>query len=254
MKVLISILIGLLIVGCGEEQLPEIDESITGNTMRPPNKNTQSSDTQNRTLTEEELDALALHMHKTDPYTIEEAKAFLKEAKVESSNGLGKLYKLGLTYSEDNFDVFLMELKGTQPTVVKCLNPYGSPARELSMLELLKWKDAKTKAEDINTTIAKSSKKLTEKDVFGTYESEAEHQRLVIRENGVVIVEEIDFLKEEMKWKIVGEEIHIIGNHVKFFMRIQNNGRLVRFSEVNAFGKRFDHPKPGVLDTFKKIK
>ena len=143
MKQLLLICAVVVLVGCGEEQLPKIDESITGNTMRPTNKNTQSSDTQNRTLTEEELDALALYMHKTDPYTIEEAKAFLKEAKVESSNGLGKLYKLGLTYSEDTFDVFLMELKGTQPTVVKHLNPYGSPAKELSMLELLKWKDAK---------------------------------------------------------------------------------------------------------------
>ena len=254
MKVLISILIGLLIVGCGEEQLPEIDESITGNTMRPPNKNTQSSDTQNRTLTEEELDALALHMHKTDPYTIEEAKAFLKEAKVESSNGLGKLYKLGLTYSEDNFDVFLMELKGTQPTVVKCLNPYGSPARELSMLELLKWKDAKTKAEDINTTIAKSSKNLTRKDVVGVYESEGKIWKLVIHENKKLLFETIDVGQEEMKWKLVGEEIHIIGNYVKIFMRIQHNGDLIKFAEVNGFGKRFDYPKPGMHQTFKKIK
>ena len=91
----------------------------------------------------------------------------------------------------------------------------------------------------------KSSKKLTEKDVVGSYQSEGENQRLVIRENGGLLFETIDVVKEE---------IHIIGNYVKIFMRVKYNGDLIKIAEVNGFGKRYDYPKSGIHETFKKIK
>ena len=122
--------------------------------------------------------------------------------------------------------------------------------------ELKAKKETPSKGNDNNSTDAKSVKELTIKDVAGTYELKVEGgtAQMVFLENGKIeFYENGKINQEKSSLKMVGNEVHLDSESgdVRVF-RIEPNGDLTYIAEIEH-GERHDHSKERQT-TFKKIK
>ncbi len=122
--------------------------------------------------------------------------------------------------------------------------------------ELKAEKETPFKGNDNNSSAAKSVKELTIKDVSGTYELKVEGgtAQMVFLENGKIeFYENGKKNQEEARLKMTGNEIHFDseGGDVRVF-RIELNGDLTYIAEIER-GERYNHAKD-MQKTFIKIK
>ena len=111
-------------------------------------------------------------------------------------------------------------------------------------------KETKTKTKVVDNNATKPAKELTLEEKFvGSYEW-GETGKLHFLENGKAELYIDGKRTFELKWKIVGNEVHAAGDLVAVY-RIETNGDLTQIAEIEG-GKRTDFPKGQM--TLKKIK
>ena len=287
MKVLIPILIGLLVVGCGKEAPPAYpDTGDTGyDTENPQNETPPTKPTkvavENKKLKEEIIGAY----ESGTPYG-----AF---SYVFRSNGMVSYYHDG-----NRIDDFKWSIVGNEiHTVIDNKLNQGyiyikNPDNGLTQIaafdkgERLEagptigttWKKIKqsqpiglppSKGDDNNSITAKPVKVLKKADVVGTYElkHDKDTYRYVLLANGTKEdYENGEKEKKEYKWKIVEGELHYtngdihepwsicrINSNVKNAVGFQYPSSLTLIAHLSAKGERRVIPKWGVF-TYKKIK
>ena len=111
-------------------------------------------------------------------------------------------------------------------------------------------KETKTKTKVVDNNATKPAKELTLEEKFvGSYEW-GETGKLHFLENGKAELYIDGKRTFELKWKIVGNEVHAAGDLVAVY-RIETNGDLTQIAEIEG-GKRTDFPKGQM--TLKKTK
>ena len=105
------------------------------------------------------------------------------------------------------------------------------------MVLLISWFLGCGQSHQVETT-----KKLTWKEVVGTYQYNAEEEKMnraVFLKNGVLNHHGWDDQNAKLKWEIKNEEVVITGNFGTFFCRKESNGELTKIAELDN-GVRID--------------
>jgi len=275
MKLLISILIGLLVVGCGKkEPLGSGSEYNAG--LATDQNTTKAEPAKELSLEEKVVGAYKSDGHKgnvdkagnklfeygmdllndgTFVHYINGEKTFEGRWEIKGSEihqilegGMVAIYRLNpdmsLTNAESLLDETLLKIpEGLQYTYTK-IKPETNKTPSKS--DGKRW--AKAKSEPV--------KELTpeEKKVVGTYEKNFEgiNDKLVLHENRVFEGHKNGEKQADGTWKIVGKEVFAEGNDGSFVFKMEQNGDLTLFALIQD-GKRTNFPNSKQLP-LKKIK
>ena len=276
MKVLIPILIGLLVVGCGKKESTSTSEKVskTASAIEPTWETPPPTEPYIAKRNLKPEDVIGIYEKQVEEGNIFRI-VFLKEGSMEfyskgekldedsvlgsnkwriegseirtsNKDGNGVIYTIEnngdltlsglfgvlngrINYSKDELDTY-NRVKGAKPTSGK--------------------KETPSKDEDNNSTTSKPAKELTLEEKFvGSYEW-GETGKVHFLENGKAELYIDGKRTFELKWKIVGNEVHAAGDLVAVY-RIETNGDLTQIAEIEG-GKRTDFPKGQM--TLKKIK
>jgi hypothetical protein len=276
MKVLIPILIGLLVVGCGKKESTSTSEKVskTASAIEPTWETPPPTEPYIAKRNLKPEDVIGIYEKQVEEGNIFRI-VFLKEGSMEfyskgekldedSVLGSNKWRIEGSEIRTSNKDgngvIYTIENNGdlTLSGLFGVLNGRINYSKdELDTYNRVKGakptsgkKETPSKDEDNNSTTSKPAKELTLEEKFvGSYEW-GETGKVHFLENGKAELYIDGKRTFEWKWKIVGNEVHAAGDLVAVY-RIETTGDLTQIAEIEG-GKRTDFPKGQM--TLKKIK
>jgi hypothetical protein len=276
MKILIPILIGLLVVGCGKKESTSTSEKVskTASAIEPTWETPPPTEPYIAKRNLKPEDVIGIYEKQVEEGNIFRI-VFLKEGSMEfyskgekldedSVLGSNKWRIEGSEIRTSNKDgngvIYTIENNGdlTLSGLFGVLNGRINYSKdELDTYNRVKGakptsgkKETPSKDEDNNSTTSKPAKELTLEEKFvGSYEW-GETGKVHFLENGKAELYIDGKRTFEWKWKIVGNEVHAAGDLVAVY-RIETTGDLTQIAEIEG-GKRTDFPKGQM--TLKKIK
>ena len=267
MKLLIPILIGLLVVGCGKNEQPK---------EKADNETAPKNDDKNSTAAKP-VKELTLREKVVGTYELELKKFGETHRYVLLDNSTVEYYLDGKKEEEHKWSIVDKEVhierensavsvfsinKDESITGIATIDEDGKRKEILKEHQYTREKikadtnETPSKGDDKTGTKAKSEKELTKEDVVGTYEMKIEEStaRMVILKNGIVESYLKDEKVDEGNVSIINGEVHIKSktNEGVSVLRHEPNGDL-KWIAVTVAGERKDLPKDK-QETAKKIK
>ena len=275
MKLLIPILIGLLVVGCGKKESINTDGSnnapeksakkkAENNTPSKNDGNNSTAANPGKELTKENIvgtyqmslpNGLFTMTLQKDGKSIHDR--ITNSGEKESDTGKwkiedGNLFLIGEDMTgimKINPDRSLVPIAEIKNGVRKNLDPKVS-----SVVSFKKINETPSKGDDKNSTSEKPTKELTKENIVGTYEGKGAgiSNKFVLHENEKVELFENGNKFLEGTWKMVGKETHLDCKSVIVVIKIEPNGDLNLIARIRN-SKREEIAKDPQR-TLKKIK
>jgi hypothetical protein len=276
MKLLIPILIGLLVVGCGEvengayKHRPKQTDTneLTPTTNTNKANGTTAKPVKELTLREKVVGTYELELKKfgeTHRYVLLDNSTveYYLDGKKEEEEHKWSIVDKEVHIERENRAVSVFSInKDESITGIATIDEDGKRKEILKEHQYTREKikadtnETPSKGDDKNGTKAKSEKELTKEDVVGTYEMKIEEStaRMVILKNGIVESYLKDEKVDEGNVSIINGEVHIKSktNEGVSVLRHEPNGDL-KWIAVTVAGERKDLPKDK-QETAKKIK
>jgi len=270
MKALIPILIGLLVVGCGEKQSTNTNEGnntpVTPPKQKVENK-TPSNDNNATKLSPEEQKVVGEYEFKHEDGDIGRT-VFLENGvwqgfSNDKKDGEGKWNVVDgeIHVTTRHKEMVLRINKDGSITFIAYISKDGKrkeapKEKQTTFKKIESEKETPSNGDYKNSTTAKSSRKLTaeEAKLVGIYEG---RYRIALRKDMVFGLFHMDDGEKEGEgtWIVENREVKAAdasGNNI-WFLRIEANNSLTFVARMDENGKRKDHPKEE-QDTYKKIK